>query len=123
MKQAAAGYDMFIGGKFDDSFGPVVFFGYGGIYVEVFRDTVNLLCPAHQKEIEEKVHRLKSFKILQGTRGKQAADIAGYVNMIERVSHLLHLFPQIRELDINPVRVTADGSAVTALDARIKIGP
>ncbi|HQC19586.1 MAG TPA: acetate--CoA ligase family protein, partial [Smithella sp.] len=121
MKQASDGYDMFIGGKFDESFGPVVFFGYGGIYIEVFQDTANLLCPADRHEIEAGVQRLKSYNILQGMRGKGAGDIAGYVAMIERVSHLLHQFPQIRELDINPVRVLADGSGVLALDARVRI--
>ena len=121
MKQASEGYDMFIGGKFDESFGPVVFFGYGGIYIEVFQDTANLLCPADRHEIEAGVQRLKSYNILQGMRGKGAGDIAGYVAMIERVSHLLHQFPQIRELDINPVRVLADGSGVLALDARVRI--
>ncbi|MBN1366261.1 MAG: acetate--CoA ligase family protein [Syntrophaceae bacterium] len=121
MKQAGEGYDMFIGGKFDESFGPVVFFGYGGIYIEVFHDTANVLCPSDKREIEEKVRKLKSYKILQGARGKGAGDIAGYVDMIERVTHLLHEFPQIHELDINPVRVLDDGSGVMALDARVKI--
>ena len=121
MKQAGEGYDMFIGGKYDESFGQVVFFGYGGIYIEVFNDTANILCPADKNEIESKVRKLKSFKMLQGTRGKGAGDITGYVNMIERVTHLLHQFPQIRELDINPVRVLADGSGVVALDARVRI--
>jgi acetyltransferase len=123
MKQAGEGYDMFIGGKFDDSFGPVVFFGYGGIYIEVFHDVANVLCPADTWEIEDKVRKLKSYKILQGARGKGAGDIAGYVAMIERVTHLLHEFPQIRELDINPVRVLADGSGVVALDVRLRIEP
>ena len=121
MKQAAEGYDMFIGGKYDPSFGSIVFFGYGGIYIEVFRDTANVLCPAGTAEIENKVRKLKSCKILQGTRGKGAGDIPGYVAVIERVTHLLHAFPQIQELDINPVRVLADGSAVIALDARVRI--
>jgi succinyl-CoA synthetase beta subunit len=58
---------------------------------------------------------------LQGARGKGVGDIDGYVDMIERVTHLLHRFPQIRELDINPVRVLADGSGVVALDARLRI--
>lgn len=121
MKQAGEGYDMFIGGQFDESFGQVVFFGYGGIYIEIFNDTANILCPAEKNEIEAKVRKLKSFKMLQGARGKSAGDIAGYVNMIEKVTHLLHQFPQIRELDINPVRVLADGSGVVALDARVRI--
>lgn len=121
MKQAGEGYDMFIGGQFDSSFGTIVSFGYGGIYIEVFQDVANVLCPASTQEIDEKVRKLKSFKILQGTRGKGAGDIAGYVAMIERVTHLLHQFPSIRELDINPVRVLADGSGVVALDSRIRI--
>lgn len=121
MKQAGEGYDMFIGGKYDNSFGPIVFFGYGGIYIEVFQDVANVLCPSDFAEIENKVKKLKSYKILQGARGKGAGDIPGYVAMIERVTHLLHQFPQIRELDINPVRVLVDGSGVVALDARVKI--
>ncbi len=121
MKQAGEGYDMFIGGQFDPSFGPVVVFGYGGIYVEVFKDTASVLCPVGAREIGEKVRRLKSFKILQGARGKGAGDIAAYAAMIERVSYLLHHFPQIKELDINPVRVLADGSGAVALDARLRI--
>ncbi|NLX52757.1 MAG: acetate--CoA ligase family protein [Deltaproteobacteria bacterium] len=120
-RQAKDGCDMFIGGKYDPSFGPVVFFGYGGIYVEVFADTASVLCPAGAGEIEEKLRLLKSCRILQGVRGGKAGDIAGYVAMIERVTHLMSAFPQIRELDINPVRVPADGSGVVALDARIRI--
>jgi succinyl-CoA synthetase beta subunit len=122
MRQAAEGYDMFVGGHFDASFGPVVSFGFGGIYIEVFQDTANVLCPASTMEIEHKVRQLKSFKIMQGARGKGAGDVSGYVNMIERVTHLMSRFPQIRELDINPVRVPADGTGVVALDTRLKIG-
>jgi acyl-CoA synthetase (NDP forming) len=121
MKQAAEGYDMFIGGHVDASFGSVVSFGYGGIYIEVFHDTANVLCPSDTGEIERKVRKLKSYKILQGARGKGAGDISGYVKMIERVTYLMTRFPQIRELDINPVRVLADGTGVVALDARLKI--
>ncbi len=121
MKQAGEGYDMFIGGRFDDSFGPVVFFGYGGIYIEVFHDTANVLCPENYREIENKVQKLKSYKILLGARGKGKGNIPGYVAMIERVTHLLYQFPHIRELDINPVRILADGSGVVALDARLRI--
>ena len=122
MKQADEGYDMYIGGHLDASFGPVVSFGFGGIYIEVFQDTANVLCPSNVKEIERKIRKLKSFKILQGVRGKDAGDISGYVNMIERVTYLMSQFPQIRELDINPIRVLANGTGVVALDARLKIG-
>jgi len=123
MRQAAEGFDMFIGGRCDESFGSVVSFGYGGIYIEVFRDTAMVLCPSDGKEIESKLRKLKSYGMLRGVRGKGPGDIPGYVAAIERVTHLLHQFPQIRELDINPVRVLADGSGVMALDARLRIDP
>ena len=120
MEMAADGHDMFIGGNVDDSFGPAVFFGYGGIYIEVFTDVQNVLAPSNKTEISEKLERLKSYKILEGTRGQSRGDIEGYVDMIERVSHLMATFPEIKELDLNPVRILADGSGVVALDARIR---
>ncbi len=122
VKMADDGYDMFIGGRQDPSFGPVIFFGFGGIYIEVFRDVKLLLCPAGREEITEKIKELKSYSVLTGARGKQAGNIDAYIAMIERVSHLLARFPEIQELDVNPVRILADGSGAVALDARIRIG-
>ncbi|TAL30190.1 MAG: hypothetical protein EPN93_20415 [Spirochaetes bacterium] len=122
MPMAGPGYDMFIGGTHDASFGPVVFFGYGGIYIEVFRDTANVLCPARPEEVARKLAKLRSAKILGGMRGKPRADVDSFVDMIVRVSHLLADFPSIKELDLNPVRLPEDGSRAIALDARIRIG-
>ncbi len=122
MRMAAPGCDMFIGGTQDASFGPVVFFGYGGIYIEVFRDAANTLCPARRDEIARRLARLKSAKILRGIRGKGAAHSDSFVDMIMRVSHLMADFPEIKELDLNPVRLAEDGSSALALDARIRIG-
>lgn len=119
MQMARAGYDMFVGGRVDDAFGPVVFFGYGGIYVEIFNDTGRALCPTTHTEITEKLNKLKSFRILQGARGQEGGDIEAYTDLIVRVSWLLADFPEIRELDLNPARVLGEG--VTVLDARAKI--
>jgi acyl-CoA synthetase (NDP forming) len=99
----------------------VVYFGYGGIYIEVFKDIQNVLCPSNHNEIKEKVLRLKTHKILQGIRGKIPGDILGFIDAIERVSHLMARFPVIKELDINPFRVLDDGSGVVAIDARIRL--
>lgn len=121
MEMAKDGYDMFIGAHVDDSFGPVAAFGYGGIYIEIFADVKNVLCPSNQKEIDEKLKKLKSYKILEGTRGKGRADIKAYLTMIERVSHMMADHPEIKELDLNPVRVFSDWSGAVALDARIRI--
>lgn len=119
MQQAGDGHDMFIGGIDDANFGPVVFFGYGGIYVEVFQDVSRVLCPANRNEVLEKVKRLKSYAVLKGTRGQESANIESFVDAILRVSQLITQFPEIKELDLNPVRVSASG--VIALDARLKI--
>jgi acetyltransferase len=120
-KMADEGYDMFIGGKFDKSFGPVVVFGFGGIYVEVFKDVQTCLCPADARSVWKKIKSLKSYTILQGTRGMKPADIDGYVDCIVRVSWMLAEFPVIKEMDINPIRFLKDGSALCALDARMVI--
>ncbi len=120
-RMAGEGYDMFIGGKSDECFGPVVFFGFGGIYVEIFRDVANALCPASAAFVEKKVSRLKSYSILKGTRGGTKGNIAGYIDAIIRVSHLMARFPAVRELDVNPLRILADGKGVVALDARMKL--
>jgi acetate---CoA ligase (ADP-forming) len=120
-KMADSGYDMFIGGKQDPSFGPVVYFGYGGIYVEIFSDVKILLCPASLDEITDKISQLKSYKILKGARGGKVADIDKYAGMIQRASHLLAQYREIEELDINPVRLLADGGGALALDARVRI--
>ncbi len=120
-KMAGDGYDMFIGGKFDRSFGPVVLFGFGGIFVEIFEDVACMLCPAHEDDVRKKLMRLKSFKMLKGARGKVAADVDAFVQSIVRVSKLLAAFPQIQELDINPFRLLADGSGAISLDARMRV--
>jgi len=120
-KMAADGYDMFIGGKYDAAFGPVVYFGLGGIYVEIFKDINLALCPSTEAEIETKVKKLKSYTMLKGSRGKQVGDIQGYIESIVQVSYLLADFSQIKELDINPLRILSDGTGIVALDARIKI--
>jgi acetyltransferase len=120
-RMADDGYDMFIGGKFDESFGPVVVFGLGGIYVEAFKDVMTCLCPADGRMVRKKVESLKSYAILKGARGMKPADIDGYVDSILRVSWMLAEFPEIREMDINPIRLLKDGSAICALDARMVI--
>jgi acetate---CoA ligase (ADP-forming) len=120
-KMAAHGHDMFIGGKFDPSFGPVVVFGFGGIYVEIFKDVCSCLCPAGPSTVRKKIESLKSYAMLKGTRGLGEADVEAYVDAIVRVSWLLFQFPQIKELDVNPIRLFQKGSGISALDARMSI--
>ncbi|MGQ9844287.1 MAG: acetate--CoA ligase family protein [Spirochaetota bacterium] len=119
-KMAGSGVDMFVGSKYDDSFGQVILYGFGGIYVEVFKDVACSLCPASRDEIKEKITKLKSYALLKGARGQKPKDINSYVDVIWKLSHLLAQSPDVKELDLNPVRVFDDGCQV--LDIRIKIG-
>ncbi len=121
MKMAAEGYDMFIGGKFDACFGPVAFFGFGGTYIELFKDVQSILCPSNRDEIGGKIAKLKTYPMLRGIRGAAAGDIAGYIDVVERISHILSRYREIKEFDINPLRILADGSGVIALDARLRL--
>ncbi len=116
---AKEGYDLFIGGKQDDAFGPVVFFGMGGIFMELYKDTGNMICPATHEQVRKRLERLKTFSWLKGMRGNAPGDVDMFVDMVVRVSYLLHTFPQIRELDINPMRIFLKGGM--ALDARMRI--
>jgi acetyltransferase len=120
-EMAQDGFDMFIGGKYDASFGPVVIFGLGGVYVETFRDIAMCTCPADERSVRRKLASLKSYGMLCGARGMKPADVDGFVEAIVKVSHVLAEFPEIRELDINPVRLLHDGSGLRALDARMRI--
>ena len=120
-KMAREGYDMFVGGKHDPSFGPVAFFGMGGIFVETFQDVANIICPAAAENVEKRLRNLKISQILEGSRGQSAGDVKAFIDLIVRISYLLAAFPGIKELDLNPVRVFPDGEGVMALDARVRL--
>lgn len=120
-EMASGGYEMFVGGKYDPSFGPVAFFGMGGIYVEVFKDLASILCPAETDLIFKQLKDLKSYTILKGFRGQPPANIDSFVDLIKRFSLLLSENPEISELDINPVKIFSHKNGVIALDARARI--
>ncbi|MCL2458121.1 MAG: acetate--CoA ligase family protein [Desulfobulbus sp.] len=117
---APAGHDLFIGGLQDPAFGPVVLFGHGGIFVEVFQDVQRILAPSSLAEITRKIERLRSAPLFAGVRGRPPVDPAPFVRAVLAVAQLLAEFPQIAELDVNPFRLLDQGGAL-ALDARLRI--
>jgi len=117
-------YRMIKGGKeiitgitMDRTFGPMVMIGLGGIYVEVLKDVSFRIAPVTRKEALSMIDELKASKILKGVRGERPADIEAIVSSILRLSRLAIDFPEIIELDINPLVVFERGA--TGLDARI----
>ncbi|MEO0097778.1 MAG: acetate--CoA ligase alpha subunit [candidate division WOR-3 bacterium] len=115
---ASSGIETIIGIKRDPQFGPLIVFGIGGIYVEVFRDVSFRVCPIRESSAWRMVQEIKGYKLLQGFRGKPPADIEKIVETLQRMSQLAIEFPCFLEIDINPFLVFEKGKGACALDAR-----
>ena len=111
-----------IGISEDPQFGPMVMFGLGGIYVEVLKDVSFRIAPISERMAREMISEIKAVKLLTGTRGEKASDIDSIVDVLLRVSQLVTDFPEIVEMDINPLFVKEKGKGAIAGDARIRIG-
>jgi acetyltransferase len=122
MAPVGAGVEVVMGTKKDKVLGHMVMFGLGGIYVEIMKDVVFRLAPLTKETAYEMVKSIRAAKILEGARGMPVSDIDALVDCIGRLSALLTDFPQITELDMNPVLVLPKGEGVKVLDARILIG-
>jgi acetyltransferase len=118
----AGGREIIIGGKNDPQFGPVVLVGLGGIFVEIFEESVIRVAPIDRIEAKKMVEELKGVQILKGARGYKPFDIESVEEALLRLSQLMVDFPEIKELDVNPLRVFYEGSGCCALDARISVG-
>jgi acetyl-CoA synthetase (ADP-forming) len=111
-----------VGGLQDESFGPTVMFGLGGIWTEILEDTSFRLAPLTRDEARKMIQEIKGYPILTGGRGEPPADIGALAEVIEKVGGLMVEFPQISELDINPIFVFNAGDGAVAVDARIVLG-
>jgi acetyl coenzyme A synthetase (ADP forming)-like protein len=114
-----SGTEVLIGAITDPTFGPLMTFGLGGVLVEVLRDVTFRLAPTSTDEALGMINGIRAAQVLQGVRGGDAADQAALATMIERVSELVTDFPEIREVDLNPVLARNDGA--TAVDARFVV--
>uniref|UniRef100_A0A7V4E3W8 CoA-binding protein n=1 Tax=candidate division WOR-3 bacterium TaxID=2052148 RepID=A0A7V4E3W8_UNCW3 len=119
----SSGIETIIGIKRDPQFGPLIMFGIGGIYVEVFRDVSFRICPIRESSAWRMVQEIKGYKLLEGFRGKPAADIEKIVEVLQRVSQLAIDFPCFLEIDINPFLVFEKGKGACAIDARFVYHP
>jgi acetyltransferase len=113
------GLELILGGRQDPHFGPVVLVGLGGIFVEIFEEVVLRVVPITPTEAMKMIENLRGYQILQGARGHKRSDIEAVVDTLLRVSQLLVDFPEIKELDINPLRVFHEAEGCRALDARM----
>jgi len=111
------GLEIIIGTKMDDQFGPVIMFGIGGVLVEVLKDVVFRVIPISRRSARLMVDEIRSSKLLDGFRGSLPRDRKAIVNLLLSVSEIIEGYPDILELDLNPVLVYDEGLSIA--DARI----
>lgn len=113
------GFELIMGTKKDPIFGSVIMVGMGGTAAEVFRDRALAMPPLNEALARRALESLKSWPLLQGWRGRPGVNIDRLIEIIMRFSYLVADYPEIKELDVNPLLVTSDD--VIALDARVVV--
>jgi acetyltransferase len=128
--QGVAVQEMVVGGKEvilgmtrDPSFGPLLMFGLGGIYVEVLKDVAFRVAPVGPDEAEAMIREIRSFPLLRGVRGEKPSDLNAIVDALCRLSQLCVDFPEVLEMDVNPLLVKPEGEGAVAIDARLGLTP
>ncbi len=116
---ASGGRETILGMSTDPSVGPILMFGLGGIYVEVLKDVAFRLAPVSEVDAREMLSGIRGARLLEELRGDPGVDQDAIVEAIQRLSQLVVDFPEIEELDVNPLLAFADGSL--AVDCRIAL--
>jgi acyl-CoA synthetase (NDP forming) len=119
IQKMLSGIELFIGAKYEPRFGHIILCGLGGIFVEVLGDVSSGLAPLTFSEAESMIRSIKSYRIIQGTRGKPGINESKFAEIIVRLSSLLRYATEIKEMDLNPLIGNPD--SVTVVDARIRI--
>ncbi len=115
----AGGQEILVGMNRDPQFGPLVTFGLGGIYVETLKDVTFRIAPFSVQSAEKMLTEIRARAILDGVRGDPPVDKAAIVDCLLRIGQLVQDFPEIVELDINPLMVYPQGQGAIAIDMRL----
>ena len=122
-QMAAPGEELILGVNRYPVFGPLLMIGLGGIFVEIFQDVVFRLAPVTRNAARRMIRSIRGIKLLQGFRGRPKTDIEALERLMVGLSDLALDHPQIKELDINPLRVHPEGQGHTVADCRILLAP
>lgn len=123
-KMMPAGRELIIGMARDNVFGPMLMFGLGGIYVNLFGDvSFRLVKALRTSDVAAMIQETKAYTLLKGFRGETPADLPAIEQMLLRVAKLVHDFPEIKEMDINPLFAYEKGKGAVALDVKIALTP
>ncbi|MFQ5679597.1 MAG: GNAT family N-acetyltransferase [Gemmatimonadota bacterium] len=113
--------EVMIGVEQDPVFGPLVAFGLGGIHVEVLRDVAFRVSPLTDRDARAMVREIRGYRLLEGYRGYPAADVGALEEALLRISRLVEVVPEIREMDLNPIFALEPGAGYRIADARIRV--
>ena len=116
-KMAHPGVEVIIGMSKDAQFGPVLMFGLGGILVEILKDVSFRIVPLTKRDARAMIREIKGYPLLEGYRGQEPVDVANLEELILKVSSFVEQYPEVKELDLNPVFAYSNGAV--AADARI----
>jgi len=117
----SGGKEVIIGMIHDPTFGPMLMFGLGGVYVEILKDVRFAIAPVDEDEAREMITGIKTYPVLAGARGAKPSDIDALVDTILKVSRLVCDFPEIEEFEINPMMVLEEGKGAFAVDMRLTL--
>jgi len=113
------GFELFAGAVFEERIGHIILVGLGGIYIEVLKDVRASLAPFEKDEALKMIHRLSSYPIIKGIRGQKGINENQLAEILVRLSSLVTVFPQIKEMDLNPLLASDNG--ITCVDVRIRL--
>ena len=122
-EMVSVGREVALGMNRDPNYGPMIMFGMGGIFIEVFKDVSFRIAPVTNRDAEEMIREIRGFDILQGVRGEAGVDLDFIAEIIQKLSFLVMEWPQIVDLDLNPFMVAPTAKNCKIVDARIKIDP
>ena len=118
-KLAPRGEEVILGMNRYPVFGPLIMFGLGGIFVELFADVVFRLAPVNRNSVRRMIRQIKGFKLLNGFRGRPITDLEEIEKSLVRLSDMVISHPEIQELDINPLITHEKGRGATVADCRM----
>ena len=118
-QQVRGGKEVIVGMNRDPQFGPLMMFGLGGIYVEALKDVAFRIAPFSRDEARDMMREIRSFNLLRGVRGEPPSDIEASTDTLLKLSQLVTDFPEIVEMDVNPLMVFEEGKGVMGIDMRL----